>query len=150
MAMQDDLRQDTLRFLDELQRSSSRTLKFPREVGLLLEASAGTDNHDRFEEIVFLAKFLTKTYEIMQRIGPDGEGYDKLSREFQQSGEKVSAAVQDILTTVPENLRVHFTQSFLTMDPQSFAQYLDLLSDLTVIKNWMLDGNPLPAAGGQS
>ena len=138
------LRQETQQFLRDLERSSSRKVNVPHDLGTLLEASARVDQKDHFEQIVFLAKFITKTFDIMKRIGPDGEGYDTLAREFQDNVEKVGEKIRKLLLTSPDNIQDHFARRYFRMEPESLENHMKLLADLTLVKNWMLDGKSLP------
>jgi hypothetical protein len=97
-----------------------------------------------FNDAIFLAKFITKTMGVMKRIGVDGEGYDKLSAEFQLNIQKVSALLKEILEVAPEQARRNMAPFFLSLTQESLEHLMILLSDLAIVKNWVLDGKQLP------
>ena len=72
-------------FIDELEIYAKRKLNYPVEVGELLQIVMQTELVAEFEDLIFQAKFLVRTQEIMKRISPGMDGFEKLSTEFQSS-----------------------------------------------------------------
>jgi hypothetical protein len=138
------LKPQTLDFMRQLERSSNRKLSFPDDVGNLLEAARQSQCMDAFEEAIFLAKFITKSAGVMQRIGPDGEGYDKLAAGVQTGIQKSSTLLQTISGHTPEGVRTKQSDSFFAINHEALERLMQLFADLTLVKNWMLDGKPLP------
>lgn len=97
-----------------------------------------------FEDLVFLAKFLSKTYDLLRRIGPDGDGFQKISAEFQANLEKANTLVKTLVKESPESLKTKTVDRFLRLDQESMMAFMDLLRELAWVKNWMVDGKPLP------
>lgn len=138
------LRQETLEFIRALEVSANRKLHYPEVVGILVESVRVDKLRASVDELVFLAKFLTKSFGVMKRIGVDGEGYEKLSLEFKSNLEKVIALLRQcheegVGAAGPEQL-----SRFFSMTPQSLDDLMLLLSDLTLVKNWSLDGKKMP------
>ena len=138
------LQVDTLDLLKELERSSRKKLNYPNEVGLVLEASWKGHRTKEFEEVIFLAKFISKSFDVMDRIGSDGEGYEKLSAEFESNIQKLSSLLKEILIDASDEIRQSLTALFLSLTPESLERLMLLLRDLTAVKNWVVDGNRLP------
>jgi len=138
------LRTETVSFLHDLERFSDRTLSFRDEVGLLIEVAGQKGKMHAFNEMIFLAKFITKSMGVMKRIGVDGEGYDKFSAEFRSNIQKVSALLKEILEAAPEEAWRSMAPFFLSLTQESLEHLTILLSDLAIVKNWVLDGKPLP------
>ena len=138
------LRAETLDFLRDLERFSDRSLKYPNDVGHLVEAAIRNREMERFNEAIFLAKFVTKSLGVMKRIGVDGDGYDNLSSEFQASLGKVTSLLKDIAEGAPEEVRRSQTALFFNLTQESLDRLMPLLSDLAIVKNWVLDGKQIP------
>lgn len=138
------LRAETLDFLRDLERFSGRSLKYPNDIGSLVEAAGRNRKTDAFNEAVFLAKFVTKSLGVMKRIGIDGDGYEKLSAEFQASLRNVTSLLKDIVEGEPEEVLRSQTALFFNLTQESLDRLVLLLSDLAVVKNWMLDGKQIP------
>jgi len=138
------VRPQTLDFIRELERSSNQKLFFPDDVGYLLEASRLHQEMEVFEEAIFLAKFITKSAGVMKRIGPDGDGYDKLSSEVQTAIQKASSLLKKISESRPDNAG-HLQHTMLfAMSHEALERLMRLFADLTLVKNWVLDKKPLP------
>jgi hypothetical protein len=138
------LQADTLDLLNKLERSSRRGLNYPNEVGQILEAARQGHRTAQFEEAIFLAKFISKSFDVMNRIGTDGDGYDKLSAEFESNTQKLSSLLKEMLISAPDEIRQSQTALFLSLTQESLERLMHLMRDLTAVKNWVVDGNRLP------
>ncbi|MBI3004898.1 MAG: hypothetical protein HYY49_05715 [Ignavibacteriales bacterium] len=130
-------------FIHDLEVYANRKLNFPEDVAWLLEC-AGGGMQQVFADVIFQAKFVIKTQEIMKRIGPAGDGFDKLSAEFGASFEKTTTLLKTLVKEAPEEKKTQFVSQFLTLNDESFAQLMKLFADLSWVKNWQIDGKPLP------
>jgi hypothetical protein len=139
-----DVKPRTLEFLRELERSSNQKLNFPKELAHLLDAARQHQKMDAFEEAIFLAKFITKSAAIMRRIGPDGEGFDKLSAEVESGIQKTSQLLSGISASCPDEAAKHQAVLFFSMSHETLDRLMKLFADLTLVKNWVLDKKPLP------
>jgi hypothetical protein len=142
-----DLQTKTRQFVDDLQRYSNRKLVYPEEVGYLLDQATLRGLDQPLRDAIFHAKFAVKTREIMGRIGRDGEGFDKLSVEFENSIEKTSTLLKTIVKESPEEIKQHFIRDFFSLDQSSFGNFIRLLEDLGWVKNYEIDGRQLPLSG---
>ncbi|MEK6565960.1 MAG: hypothetical protein AABZ41_04560, partial [Bacteroidota bacterium] len=97
-----------------------------------------------FNDAIFHAKFVVKSQDVMKRIGPTGEGYDKLSTEFSASVEKASALLKTLVKEAPDEVKQQFVRMFFSMDQDSLSRLMRLFADLSWVKNWQVDGRPLP------
>lgn len=75
----------------------------------------------------------------MKRIGNGGEGYDKLEGEFNANLETSMNLLHTILSDAPEDDLRHFNATYFSMTQEALGGYLDLLSDLSWYKNWLID-----------
>lgn len=134
----------TRKFLKELELHAGRKLFFPDDVAFLIEQARNGGMAEVLEDAAFHAKFVTKSFGVMKRIGADGEGYGKLSVEFQVSIEKVSTLLKILVKESADDLKVRFVRRFFSLDQGSMERLMNLMSDLAAVKNWRVDGNPLP------
>jgi len=138
------IRPETAKFITEVENHTGRKMSHPTEVGSLLECARRSNSLQTYEDLIFQAKFTTKAIAIMKRIGNDGEGYEKLATEFGSSLERVSALLKELLKGYPAEDEQRFLATFLAFDQNSLSRLLDLMQDLTLVKNWTIDGHPLP------
>lgn len=137
-------RPETEQFLDELQKFAGRLFVHKDAIGILLDEARARGTLQVLEDLVFLAKFLSKTYDLLHRIGPDGEGFQKISAEFQENLEKANTLVKTLVKEAPESVKQNMVENFLRLDQESMTTFMALLRELAWVKNWMIDGNPLP------
>ena len=138
------VRPQTLDFIRELERASNHKLFFPNDVGHLLDAARRDQKMEAFEEAIFLAKFITKSAGVMKRIGPDGDGYDKLSLETEAGIRKASSLLKSVSQSCPDDIGQLQSTLFFAMSHEAVERLMRLFADLTLVKNWVLDKKPLP------
>lgn len=136
----------TVDLLASLDVWSGHKLARRDDLGALLELAAIHNRHDLLNELSFLAKFISKTHGIMQRIGVHGEGYDKLSREFTAAIKKSTSLLNSILSEAQAIERQRFASTYLALTPAALQDLLLLSYDLSWYKNWVID-HPQPGKG---
>jgi hypothetical protein len=134
-----DLTKATTDLLASLDAFSGGKLTRRDDLGALLELVALHEQRDVLDELSFLAKFISKTHGIMIRIGIQGEGYDKLSREFTAAITKTTSLLDSILVNAHAGDRQYFASSYMALTPASLQELLALCYDLSWYKNWMID-----------
>lgn len=137
-------------WLRDVERSANRKFRHPEVVGAFLESARSSGQIEIFLEAAFLAKFVTKSFGIMKRIGVDGDGYDKLSAESESNLAKAASLLRSLNERLPVDMRRKHEVSFFALTQDSLAQFLVLLEDLTAVKNWTLDGGRLPEGGTET
>jgi len=139
-----DVRPDMKNFIDELEIYAKRKLNYPVEVGELLQIVMQTGSVSEFEGLIFQAKFLVRTQEIMKRISPGMDGFEKLSTEFQSSVKNSIDFLNMLVERAPSEVARKLIDTFIIMETDSVNRLMKLFSDLSYIKNWQVDGKPLP------
>ncbi len=135
---------ETAQFLTDLERFANKRFEHGTAVGFLLEEARARGMMQVFDDLVFIAKFLAKTFDLLKRIGPDGEGYVKISGEFQSNLEKAQTLVKTLLKESPDEQRRPLVEAYLSLDQESMVSFMALVRELAWVKNWTLDGKPLP------
>ncbi len=131
-------------FILRLENSTKQGLNFPLEIKIMLQIVFQTGLTNEFEELIFTSKFVIKTHELINRVGCEAEGYEKLSNEFKSAIEKTKILVKTIVDRGEDDIIENFNKKFLKQNQQLSNDILKLCKDLSVIKNWKLDGNILP------
>jgi hypothetical protein len=132
-------RTKTVALLRSIDALSNNRLTRQTDLGFLIDLAEEHQQHATLDELSFEAKFASKTFGIMQRIGANGQGYDRLSSEFTLSVQKIQNHLHRILAQAPEHERQEFSAVYLSMTHDSFGQLLALCSDLGWYKNWLID-----------
>jgi hypothetical protein len=129
-------------FVRQLNDFSAHKLTHQDDVATLLELVRTKDQKDKLEEIAFLAKFLSNTYAILKRSNTDALGYDKLSQEFQSNLDRVIGILKEIVAEAPSTTKEDFSSRFFSMTASGFENLMNLLYDLSWLKNWIIDQKP--------
>jgi hypothetical protein len=135
---------DIAEFVANLEVFRGRKLHYPWEVGELLQIVLQTGLTNEFEDLIFQAKFLTRAQEVMKKIGFEAEGFDKLSAEFQSELTRSRDLLKILLGRTTEDIMRKYSDTFFTMETEGLFHLMQFYSDLSWIKNWQIDGRPLP------
>ena len=125
--------------LDTLEELSQGKLSRRDDLGTLIELATRHDQMPVLDDLSFLAKFVSKTYGIMARIGKEGQGYDGLQREFAASLENAGQKIRSLIAGAPEGEREPFLLRYLSPTPDALRNLLALCYDLSWYKNWLID-----------
>ncbi|MFQ5797960.1 MAG: hypothetical protein ACE5H0_04600 [Bacteroidota bacterium] len=131
--------EQTRRFVQELDEYSSRRLKNQEELAQIIELAQTQRKQQVLDDIAFFAKSLWNTFNVMQRTGPAGEGYDKLSILFNENYEKVSTLIRTLVKEAPEDVKDHFKVKFFSLTHEGMSQMMNLIHDVSWLKNWGID-----------
>lgn len=129
---------DTLALVEKIEKNANRQLRFRLEVAQLLELAYKHESLNVLEDLSFHAKFAYKVHGMMQRIGRDADGYEKLLREFGESVSTAKRLATDLLKHSPE-VSTHFDSQFFSLTPVAFQDLLSLFRDLSCYKNYLID-----------
>lgn len=138
------IRTEIITFVDELERYARRSFVHKPELGQLLECAWASGKTEIIEDAVFHAKFVTRAFDIMRRIGRDAEGFAKMEAEFTTSTEKALTLLRTLVKDSPDEMKQHFLQNFFSPTEENLPRVLSLFAELTWVKNWMVDGKALP------
>jgi len=127
-------RPETESYLDALEKFAGRKFRHRSDIKVLLELSPSRETV--FEEIVFYAKFISNAYAVLRRTGPAGEDTSRLSAEFQEKLGQSASLIRTILTDASSEVRTNFSDRFLAPSPDSLSRFLELLGELSWIKNY--------------
>ena len=136
-----DLSLKTKDFVRQIDEFSQHKLRDQGAIGILVDLAHLKRQEAQLEEIAFLSKFLSNTNGILKRSGPDTEGYEKLTREFQLNLENVIQELKKLIDGAPQATKEAFMSRFLAMTGESFENLMNLLYDLSWLKNWYIDQN---------
>jgi hypothetical protein len=138
------IRPDIKEFVTGLEMFCKKKLNYPLEVGELLQITVQTGLKNEFEELIFQAKFLVRTQDVMKHIDHEMQGFERLSTEFQSGVERSKDLLKILVERAATDITQKYSDTFLAMETESFARLMKFYSDLSWIKNWQIDGTPLP------
>ncbi|HLP15446.1 MAG TPA: hypothetical protein VK470_04245 [Bacteroidota bacterium] len=129
----------TKTYIAAVRQFSGSQLKREDDCALLAEAASAGDRDAELSELCFTAKFLHKTFALMTRIGPLGEGYDKLAAEFESNIGAAVTLLARIAEAMPAEDRLRFTKMYLALSGPALDSMMELVHDLAWMKNYSID-----------
>ncbi len=133
------LSQKTKTLLTSINKASGNRLKRSMDLGALIEISEQNSSQELLNDLAFSAKFISKSFDLMQRIGTEGNGYEKLSGEFSAQIKKSQQMIKQFLSLSDSMTKAHFTGSYLEMNTLTMQNLMQLYHDLSWYKNYQLD-----------
>ncbi len=134
-----NLSQHTKTLLSTISEVSGKTLKRSLDLGALIEIAEQHSMHDQLNDLAFSSKFIIKSFDLMQRIGKDGNGYEKLSKEFSNQTQKAQGLIKQFLDRADAMTKAHFTGNYLEMNTLTMQNLMQLFHDLGCYKNYQID-----------
>lgn len=129
----------TSTLVDALDVFSQHKLTRKNDLGVLVELAQQFDANAALGELSFTAKFISRTFGIMRRIGAQDKTYEGLSRQVAEQLEKAEALERSLLQHAPAGIQEFFASSYHARSPEAFERHLALLYDLSWYKNWLID-----------
>ncbi|MFA5832028.1 MAG: hypothetical protein WDA22_00995 [Bacteroidota bacterium] len=114
-------------------------MKRSLDLGVLIQIAEDHSLQEQMDDLVFSAKFITKSFDLMQRIGKDGNGYEKLSDEFSVQIKKSQEILKQLLEKADAMTKAHFSGSYLEMNTLTMQNLMLLYHDLSWYKNYLID-----------
>jgi hypothetical protein len=125
--------------LDAAERYSQIKFKYRSEIlDIMGQAEIGAMIKE-FEELIFLGKFITNAHSILKRSGNETGETIKLASEYQKSIAKSIELLKLLIGSASDKSKKKFEESFFTTTHNSLHNILDLMYELSWIKNYSLD-----------
>jgi hypothetical protein len=134
-----NLNQHTKTLLSTINDASGKMLKRSMDLGALIEIAQQHSLQDQLDDLAFSSKFIVKSFELMQRIGKDGNGYEKLSLEFSDQIQKAQVLMKQFLDHADGMTNAHFSGNYLEMNTLTMQNLMQLFHDLSWYKNYLID-----------
>jgi len=133
------IRPETLTYLDTVEQFAHRTFQLRDDIAALMELAESRKMSRVFDDILFLAKFVSNARTVISRVGLESEETQKLASELKEQLERTTTLLRTIVKEAPEDLKLNFTTTYLTLGHENMANLFALLYELSWIKNYVLD-----------
>lgn len=129
-------------FLEKVDLLSGGKLKHKDDLFLLISVADKEKKEKDFEEIIFFAKFIVSLFRILQKKQADKEGENKIKEEFSLHLQKIKSMLSVFMHTDSGEAE-EFEKKYFSQNRDSFALFIELLTDLSWIKNSQIDNKKL-------
>jgi hypothetical protein len=134
-----NLSAETKSLLAKINDASGNRLHRSMDLGRLIELSSLSGQQGKMDDLAFFSKFLTKSFDLMTRIGKENEGYEKLFGEFTADVEKSQTLIQSLTANAPKDIQMYFSTTYLAMNDKTMSNLMQLFHDLGWYKNYQID-----------
>lgn len=134
-----ELSDHTTTLLDRLEQLARKRFACRNDIGILIELASRHDALRTLDDLSFYAKFTARTFALMNRIGREAEGFDRLSKEFGEGMEKAKTLLLSLMAHGADEDRQRFHETYLALSPASLDHLLVLLRELSWYKNYLID-----------
>ncbi|MBI5726722.1 MAG: hypothetical protein HY965_02645 [Ignavibacteriales bacterium] len=123
-------------FFNGFEENSGRILLFHGEMLALIEHGYEKHKLEALHDITFSAKSINGMKRAVQNAvtNPEVKNADALKKDLSLEIGKLMERLGAYIADTDESFGVHFTSGFLEMNPQSFINLTNLLSDLEQLK----------------
>jgi hypothetical protein len=126
-------------FVGELDQYSGSSLSNHKDLALLLGLAHSGPPMENLDRLAFLAKFAAKSRKIMERIGRNDQGYDKIATELANALDEIQNLLGTLTGGATDEERSRFSQTYLAKSRDGLANLFSLIADLAWYKNWTID-----------
>lgn len=123
----------------DIEKLNDKNLNHRSEISMIIETVKLHGMADTFNRLIFLGKFLFNTHNIMNRIGKNSEGYEKLSNEFRDNSKLFLQDLEAIIDTSAEDTKECLMRLISFQNTTDFNDFMKLIEDLSLLKNFELD-----------
>jgi len=125
----------------DIREYSKNTLSDFNDVSVLIENLFYTDKRREFLGLIFKAKFLYGMMSIFQNEAKDESAKEKISGEFEFQLTSFIKQFQSLTEEFELNDKELFAKKYFQLNPDSLANCINFIKDLSICKNFFLD-NP--------
>ena len=137
-------RDDTEKYLNAVERYAGKRLQYRTHIATLIDLAVRGQHQVVFERIIFLAKFITRGFDILRRSGIVADETKNLADEIEKNLREVTGLLRTLCAIDPAASSALVLDRFISPSPDSVAALGELLAELTWLKNFSLEGHPVP------
>jgi len=126
-------------YLDAVEEYVQKKFMYRSALSDIIRQSTNNGMEKEFEDLIFLGKFISSAHSILKRAGSDSSDTIKLAAEFQKSLERSVELLKRLIQGAPDNIRKKIESDFLAPSHHNLHKILDLMYELSRIKNYSLD-----------
>ena len=126
-------------FISEIEQFTHRRFKSKSKIEYLIQLSENKDVKPIFEELIFIAKFVSNAHRLLNREGIGDFDTEKLLNEYKINIQKASSLLTEVISNAPNDVKDEFLAINKINSYQSLEDFLEFMNELSWIKNYYLD-----------
>ena len=133
------LSNETIDLIFDLKGYSSDSIKNVEDLSRIIELTYYNNNEKEFMEIIFQSKYLKGVKNVLGKKIDDENARIKLTDEFKSNLENLSSKISMIIEQTDKELAHTFKNKYLNFTQECMANYLSLIDDFSICKNYFND-----------
>lgn len=123
-------------FCDEVEKFSANKLLVKSDLRTLVSLAINSLNEELFSSIAFTAKYIQGLLRVIQQAGtnPEIKNFQQIKNDLTENMEKISTDLKTLLAGSEIEVKEMFTEKYLALTAESFANLRKLLHDLEWVK----------------
>lgn len=113
---------------------AQRKLQYFEHLSRLVDSANQNDNRAKFDELIFLAKFVTNSWNILDRVGGDSQETAKIRMEFTDNLQKAQAIINNL--TEDDLMFSHFRE---ITTPEALQRFRAFIHELSWVQNYYIE-----------
>jgi len=131
--------EQTKNFVSAVDEFSSGKIKFRDEIGMIVEHFSVINNAEKFEEMIFRAKYLNGLMKVFSSAAqnPEVRNTDQIEEDFKHNFLLFREMLESAVNSLNDNLKSEMTNKFLGLTPEAMLNTKSLIADLDWVKIYL-------------
>jgi hypothetical protein len=126
-------------YLRSVEHFAGKQFRHTTRILSLLGCARIPAQSQRVGEILFLSKFVTGSWKILNRSGIGNPDVGRLSSEFSAAVSRISELIQELSGSIPEHDRMQFEGLIPPLSPLQMGELLAFAEELAWFKSFEID-----------
>ncbi|NUN10364.1 MAG: hypothetical protein HUU54_14415 [Ignavibacteriaceae bacterium] len=133
--------EQTRNFVKAVDEFSGKKIQLRDELCVIVEYFAQANDAEKFEELIFKAKYLKGLMNVFTAASQNSEvsNTEQIREDFTHNFGLLRDILGSITATLEENLKREFQRKFLDLSPEAMMNTKTLISDLDWAKRYLND-----------
>ncbi|MBI5020095.1 MAG: hypothetical protein HZB59_01525 [Ignavibacteriales bacterium] len=125
---------ESIKLVRNVEDLSRRKFQYFNQICRLVDYANQKDNRSKFDELIFLAKFITNSWNILDRAGVESQETEKIKLEFTKSIETTQAIIGNL--TEGED---SFSRLCEITTSEDFQEFRIFIHELSWLQNYYIE-----------
>lgn len=133
--------EQTRNFVKAVDEFSGKKLNLRDELCVIVEYFASANDADKFEELIFKAKYLNGLMNVFSSAAKNSEvtNTEQIKEDFTHNFGLFRDILSSVTASLEENLQEEFQRKFLELSPEAMMNTKTLIGDLDRVKRYLND-----------
>ncbi len=133
--------EQTRNFIQSADDLSGNKIKFRDEVSTIVEHFSVINDAEKFEELIFKAKYLNGLMKVFASSAqnPEITNLEQIQKDFTENFGQFREILSAVISSLEENLKADMNRKFLELTPEAMLNTKSLIGDFDWVKRFLND-----------